>query len=64
MDKKLIKEIKELTLRLCDLESDKYFFNIAVIRGVVSKEEREYSIKKINKEIDETIKELKRLTTC
>ena len=64
MDKKLIKEIKELTLRLCDLESDKYFFNIAAIRGVVSKEEREYSIKKINKEIDETTKELKRLTTC
>lgn len=64
MDKKLIKEIKELTLRLCDLESDKYFFNIAAVRGVVSKEEREFSIKKINKEIDETTKELKRLTTC
>lgn len=64
MDKDLAKLIKELTLCLCDLESDKYFFNIATIRGVVSKEERDSNIKKINKEIDEITKELKRLTVC
>ncbi len=64
MDNKLTKEIRELMLQLCELEADKYFFSIAVIRNVIDKEYAKVSMRETDDKIAEVKEELNRLASC
>lgn len=56
--------IKRLTNELCELEADKYYFNIAYAKKIISKEQKDTAITEINEKIKIVNNEIKRLSQC